>query len=135
MSDSNLSSSPTPSAPANPSELAELRELCADLVWQAHTLRIALLIVAFALAAFFWLEARRSSQTLALLRPQMAQIVEASKAQDPVANRFLGQLVEFAKTHADFAAVLKRYPIQGSPAPTPTTAAPPTSAAPIAPTK
>jgi len=133
MSDPNLSSSQTPSA-ANSSELAELKELCADLRWQTHTLRIALLIVASALSAFFWLEVRRSGQTLTLLRPQAAQIVEATKMQDPIANRFLGQLVEFAKTHPDFAAILKKYPIQGSSAPA--QSAPPaaaTSAAPATP--
>jgi len=114
MSDSNLPSSPSPSATSSPSELVELRELCAELRWQTHTLRIALLIVASALSAFFWLEVRRSNQTLILLRPQVAQIMEANKVQDPVANRFIGQLVEFAKTHPDFAAILKKYPIQGS---------------------
>ena len=117
MSDSNLSSSQTPSTPPNLSELAELRETCADLRWQTHTLRIALLIVASALGAYFWLEVRRSDQTLTLLRPQVAQIMEATKAQDPIANRFVGQLVEFAKTHPDFAAILKKYPIQSSPSP------------------
>jgi hypothetical protein len=114
MSDSNLPSSPSSSTPSSPSELVELRELCAELRWQTHTLRIALLIVASALSAFFWLEVRRSNQTLTLLRPQVAQIMEANKVQDPLANRFIGQLVEFAKTHPDFAAILKKYPIQAS---------------------
>ena len=118
MSDSNLSSPQTPSTPSDSSELTELKDICADLRWQAHTLRIALLIVASALGAFFWLEVRRSDQSLTLLRPQVAQIMEASKAQDPIANRFVGQLVEFAKTHPDFAAILKKYPIQSSAAPT-----------------
>ena len=120
MSDPNLSTSQTPSTPTNSSELAELKEICADLRWQAHTLRIALLIVASALSAFFWVEVRRSNQTLTMLRPQVAQIMEASKVQDPIANRFVGQLVEFAKTHPDFAAILKKYPIQSTPAPGPT---------------
>jgi hypothetical protein len=137
MSDLNVSSSPAPVASgATSSELAELKELCADLRWQTHTLRIALLIVASALSAFFWLEVRRNGHTLTLLRPQAAQIVEANKVQDPVANRFLGQLVEFAKTHPDFAAILKKYPIQG-PAATVTGSAPAaaTSAIPTAPKK
>ena len=115
MSDSNLSTSQTPSAPANPSELAELKQICADLRWQAHTLRIALLIVASVLSALFWLEVRRKNQTLTLLRPQEAQIMEINKVQDPAATRFISQLVEFAKTHPDFVPILKKYPIQSPP--------------------
>lgn len=126
MSDSILSS-PTPT-PTSSSELAELKELCADLRWQLQTLRIALLVVTCALGGFFWLEAKRNSQALTLLRPQAAQVLEASKVQDPIANRFIGQLMDFGKTHPDFAAILKKYPIQAGPAapstPTPAAAAP-----------
>ncbi len=136
MSDSNL---PSP-APANSSELAELKELCADLQWQTQTLRIALLIVAGALCGYFWLEVKRNGQALAMLRPQAAQVLEASKVQDPIANRFVGQLVEFSKTHPDFAAILKKYPIQAgapatSPATAPATAPAPATTAPAVPKK
>ena len=117
MSDSNPSTPQASSAAASPSELAELKEICADLRWQAHTLRIALLIVASVLGAYFWLEVRRNDQALTQLRPQVAQIAEANKVQDPAAARFVSQLVEFAKTHPDFAAILKKYPIQTTPAP------------------
>jgi hypothetical protein len=132
MSDSNLSSptpTPTPAAATTPaSELAELKEICADLRWQAHTLRIALLLVAAAVAGFFWVEVRRNSQLLTVLRPQAAQVIEASKQQDPIANRFLGQLVEFSKAHPEFTNILRRYPIQGTPAPATAPAAAPTAA-------
>jgi len=114
MSDTNPSSPATPSISS--AELAELKELCAELRSQTHTLRIALLVVAAAVCGFFWLEVRRNGQALTALRPQAAQVIEASKVQDPIANRFVGQLVEFSKTHPDFAAILKKYQIQGSPA-------------------
>jgi hypothetical protein len=132
MSDPNLSSStpnPTPSPAATPaSELAELKEICADLRWQAHTLRIALPLVSAAVAVFFWVEVRRNSQLLTVLRPQAAQVIEASKQQDPIANRFLGQLVEFSKAHPEFTNILRRYPIQGTPPPAAAPAATPTTA-------
>lgn len=107
-------SDPThPSASADKSsELTELRELCEELRWQAHTLRVALLIVTVVVSAFFWLEGRRSSQALTQLRPQAAQALQAAKAQDPIINRFVGQLVEFGKTHPDFKEILKKYSIQ-----------------------
>jgi hypothetical protein len=108
--------------------LAELKELCAELRWQTHTLRIALLVVAGCVLAFFFLESRRSGQSLALLRPQAAQVAEATKQLDPAVNRFLGQLAEYAKTHQDFAAILGKYisvnrPV-GAPAGAPTPSAP-----------
>jgi len=132
MSESDLSS-PTPT-PRSASELDELQELCADLRWQLHTLRIALLVVACALCGFFWLEARRNSQALTLLRPQAAQVLELSKAQDPNINRFIGQIMDFGKTHADFAAILKKYPIQAGPV-TNQAATAPTATVPAAPKK
>jgi len=113
--------------------LAELTDVCADLRWQLHTLRIALLVVACALSAFFWLEARRNGQALTVLRPQAAQVLELSKVQDPIANRFIGQLMEFGKTHSDFATLLKKYPIQAGPVTN--AAATPAATAPAAPKK
>ena len=123
MSDVNLSTSSSPN-PINSSELAELKDLCADLQWQTHTLRIALLAVATVVCAFFWLEGRRNDQALKGLRPQAAQVFEANKVQDPVANRFVGQLLEFGKAHPDFAPILNKYGIQAAPAPVPAAPAP-----------
>jgi urease gamma subunit len=130
MNEANLSS-PTPT-PTSSSELAELKELCADLRWQTHTLRIALLVVATAVCAFFWLEGRRNGQALTAMRPQAAQVIEASKVQDPVANKFVGQLIEFGKTHADFAAILNKYGVRenSTPAPASTVPAAPVPAVP-----
>jgi hypothetical protein len=130
MDNSNPSSpTSTPSA-SGTSELAELKALCADLCWQTHTLRVALLVVATAICGFFWLEGRRNGQALEAIRPQAAKVVEANKVQDPVINTFVAQLVEFGKTHADFAAILKRYPISGASATAPIAASPALPAAP-----
>lgn len=106
MSEQNLS---TPTATSGTSELSELKELCAELQRQTHSLRVALLVVAVCLAGFLALEGRRNGQALQLLRPQAAQVAEASKNQDPIANKFLAQLMDFAKGHQDFGAVLSKY--------------------------
>jgi hypothetical protein len=126
MNDLNPSSPSTP-APSGASEVAELKELCAELRWQTHTSRIALVVVAALLAGFFWLEVRRNNAALQVLRPQATQVAEASKVQDPIATKFVGQLIEYSKTHADFAAVLNKYGIR--PAPGAATATAPVSAA------
>ena len=140
MSEQNISN---PSATSGTSELSELKAQCAELQRQTNSQRIALLVVAVCLAGFFALEGRRNGQALQQLRPQAAQVAEASKAQDPIANKFLAQLVDYAKGHQDFVPVLSKY-IQrqpGAPAATaaPATAAPaaakPAPAAPAAPPK
>jgi hypothetical protein len=128
MNDLNSTpSTPAPAATGN-SELAELKELCAELRWQVQSSRIALLVVAALLAGFFWLEVRRNNAGLTLLRPQAQQVFEASKVQDPIANKFLGQLFDYARTHQDFAAILNKYPIRPAP-----TGAAPAAVAPAAP--
>jgi hypothetical protein len=134
MSDPNLSSpTPTP-APTSSSEVAELKQLCADLCWQTHTLRLALLVVATSVCAFFWLEGRRNGQALKAIRPQAAQVIEASKVQDPAANKFIGQLLEFGKAHPDFAPVLTKYGIRENAVPAPA-ATPVAAPVPVAPKK
>jgi hypothetical protein len=99
------------------SELTELKEQCAQLRAQTHNLRIAQLIVALAVAGFFWVEARRNGQALKTMRPQAAQIEEASKKQMPAINDFLNRLTEYSRTHPDFVPILTKHSIRTTPAP------------------
>lgn len=131
MSEQNLSN---PTTSCGTSELSELKEQCAELQRQTHSLRVALLVVAVCLAGFLALEVRRNGQALQQLRPQAAQVAEASKLQDPIANKFLAQLVEYAKGHQDFAPVLSKYVQRPAGAPAATSAPAPAkpAAAPVA---
>lgn len=117
-----------PITPTN-SELTELKEQCAQLQAQTQNLRIAQLIVALAVAGFFWVEARRNGQALDTMRPQAAQVAEVTKKQSPAINDFVNRLAEFGRTHPDFVPVLTKYGI-----PTATTSALPV-VAPAAPKK
>ena len=109
MSDLNPTS-PSPTAPTN-SEFNELKEECAQLRAQTRNLRLAQLIVALAVAAFFWVEARRNGQALETMRPQAAQIAEVTKKQTPAINEFVNRLAEYGRTHPDFVPVLTKYGI------------------------
>ncbi len=115
MSDLNPSDL-NPTFPAS-SELAELKEQCAHLRAQTHNLRIAQLIVALAVAGFFWVEARRNGQALETMRPQAAQVADVTKKQTPAINDFVNRLAEFGRTHPDFVPVLTKYGIPTTPAP------------------
>jgi hypothetical protein len=118
MSDLNPTSQ-SPTAQTS-SELTELKEQYAQLQAQTHNLRLAQLIVALAVAGFFWVEVRRNGQALNTMRPQAIQIDEVSKKQTPAINDFVNRLAEFGRTHPDFVPVLTKYGI-----PTTTTSAMP----------
>jgi hypothetical protein len=118
MNDLNPTSSSPTAQPS--SELTELKELCVQLRAQTHNLRLAQLIVALAVAGFFWVEVRRNGQALSTMRPQAMQVEEVSKKQTPAINDFVNRLAEFGRTHPDFVPVLTKYGI-----PTATTSAAP----------
>lgn len=133
MSDPDFS---TPiSTPAATTELGELKAQCAELRAQAQTLRLAVFIMAAAVGAYFWLEVVRNGKALQALRPQAMQVIEAAKVQDPIANRFIGQLVEYSKGHADFGAVLNKYGIRAAPTLAAPAATLPVAPSPVAPAK
>ena len=112
MSDLNLpESSPLSAAAPSPTELTELKEQCAQLRAQTQSLRLAQLIVAVAVAGFFWVEVSRNGQALETMRPQAAQVAEATKKQTPAINDFVNRLAEFGRTHPDFVPVLTKYGI------------------------
>lgn len=127
MSDLNPSDL-NPTSPTS-SELTELKAQCAQLRAQTHNLRIAQLIVALAVAGFFWVEVRRNGQALDTMRPQAAQVADVTKKQTPAINDFVNRLAEYGRTHPDFVPVLTKYGI-----PTATTSAVP-GVAPAAPKK
>ena len=112
MSDLNLPS-PNTLAPAasSPSELTELREQCVQLRAQTQNLRLAQLIVALAVAGFFWVEVARNGQALETMRPQAAQVAEVTKKQTPAINDFVNRLAEYGRAHPDFVPVLTKYGI------------------------
>jgi len=115
--------------PPNNSELTELREQYTQLRVQTHNLRLAQLIVALALAGFFWVEARRNGKALETMRPQAAQIAELTKKQTQPVNDFLNRLVEYSRTHPDFVPILTKHNIRttsasGAPASSAPAAAP-----------
>ena len=102
--------SPSTTSSSN-SELTELKEQFAQLRNQTHNLRIAQLIVALAVAGFFWVEVWRNGQALKVMRPQAAQVDEVTKKQTPAINEFVKRLAEFGRAHPDFVPVLTKYGI------------------------
>ena len=100
------------------SQIAELKEQCENLGQQVRTLLYGLVVASFTLTAFLGLQARRAGKELLAIQPQAAQVNELSKREEVGLRTFLGQLVEFSKTHPDYAAILEKYkivPVKPSP--------------------
>jgi hypothetical protein len=94
------------------SDLTELKTECADLRRQTTFLLGALVIVSLTLSAVLGLQAVRAKKELDILRPQVAQIVDANKKEEPMIQNFASRLGEFGRSHPDFAPILNKYQIR-----------------------
>jgi hypothetical protein len=94
------------------SDLAELKTECADLRRQTTFLLAALVIVSLTLSAVLGLQAVRTKKELDILRPQVTQIMDANKKEEPLIQNFASRLGEFGRSHPDFAPILNKYQIR-----------------------
>lgn len=106
------------------SELADLKEQFAALERHTTWLFASLVVLSFTLTAFLGLQARRSGKELDMIKPQATQVIENSRQEGPQVQAFFGRLVEYGKTHPDFAPILTKYGLR-----------PTNAAAPAAPVK
>jgi len=144
MSDLNLNTptSPTPNPESSSSEVTELRNLCNALQAQTNTLRIVLLVVVAALSLFFWREAGYNGFAAAQMQPQVVQAtqyIEHLSKQDSSIEKQLqgiqtavGRLMEYGKTHPNYAPILAKH---GVPVTAATAPAKPAATNPAAPRK
>ena len=95
----------------------------AELQNQLDSLRQTIgsvLIIVFILAGSFniylWRQLRTINAELAPLKPQAAQIAEEMNKTGGVANEFAKRLIDYGKTHADFAPILNKYNLREIPA-------------------
>ena len=90
-------------------EVDDLREQYAALHSLLTTLLVALTLVSLTLTAFIGLQSRRAGKEVKAIRPQATQIIEAYQKQQPVIKKFVTQLAEYGKSHADFEPIMKKY--------------------------
>lgn len=128
MSDSNLNN------PSGPSEVSELKGLCAELQSQAHTLRVVLLLVVGSLCLFFWREASFHGHIAQQLEPQVMQASQIANALSKQGSSFdkqlqaiqgaVARLVDYGRTHPDYVPILSKYGVPVANPATPAVAAP-----------
>jgi len=91
------------------SDLTEISERCAELERRASMLQVALILVSLCLAFFAGFQWRRASRDLDGIRPQLAQVEEANKKQDPLLQSVAQKLVEYGRSHPDFTPIVMKY--------------------------
>ena len=119
-----------PSAPApTPSS-----DVVANLQTQVHYLLIALILLTGIFATYVYIQARRMQADLTATKLAGEPILQAFAQEKATVEAFLAKLVEYGKTHADFAPVLAKHPwfFQMQTSSPPATATVPKSAKPAA---
>jgi hypothetical protein len=91
------------------SELAELKETCAELQRQTTRLLLGLIVLSFTLAFFVGFQVRRTGKDLDVVRPQARQMAKATDQEEPTINAFIAKLADYGRTHPDFAPLMAKY--------------------------
>jgi hypothetical protein len=126
-----------PINPSGPSEISELKGMCAELQSQVHTSRVVLLVVIGSLCLFFWREASFNGRIARQLEPQVLQANQIANALSKQGSSFdkqlqaiqaaVARLVEYGRTHPDYVSILNKHgvPVSNPAAPTDTVPAGP----------
>lgn len=118
----DLSNTPVTPAPAEP-----VADALASLRLQFQATLIILIMISGALDLYLLRQYTTTRKEVAAFEQIVGQMItNYQQATVPLANKFLGQLTEYAKTHPDFQPVLRRYNVQpasGVMAPAPAPAA------------
>jgi hypothetical protein len=97
--------SQTPDSPEN----VELRQQLQDLRRQTTVLHVAMVVASLILTAYLYVQSRRSSKDLEVIRPKAMEALQAYKNEDNNIKVFLGKLSDFGQTHPDYVPILKKY--------------------------
>jgi hypothetical protein len=91
------------------SEIAELQGRCNTLNRQMGVLLVALFVVSGTLTVFLGVQSRRVGKNLQSIQPQAQMVIAASQKEAPVISSFMAKLVDYGRTHPDFAPIMVKY--------------------------
>jgi hypothetical protein len=111
-----MATSQNPSPAPNWNE--DLGEKCAALQQQINILLFALLVVSCTISAYFYMQDRWASREQAALKVPL-QLFELQ--EKPKIETFISKLLDYGKSHPDFAPIIEKYKISATApaAPTP----------------
>jgi hypothetical protein len=100
---------PDHSSPA-PAANEELRERCASLQQQINSLLFALLLVSGTFSIYLYVQDRLTSRELQAIKGPATQMMQSfDQTEKPRIEAFVSKLVEYGKTHPDFAPIIEKY--------------------------
>lgn len=114
----DIENKPAGSGSADPNESLQL-QLTLQL--------LALVLMAATLAFFFYVQSRRASFDLSVIKPPATGLIAAFEQEQPGVNVFIAKIAEYGRTHPDFAPIMQKYQI-----PPPTNASAPAAPKPAA---
>jgi hypothetical protein len=97
----------------------EMLDQMVALRHQAFTLLLALVVVSGTLTVFLYRQASLTGKDIAAIKPQVSQMLEAFRHDQPGMENFVKQLTAYGVTHPDFQPILKKYGLVPPPAGTP----------------
>ena len=95
--------------PIDAAELTELKERCEMLERRTSALQAGLIVLS--MIAFFtgFVQVHRANKELEVIRPQLAQVQEYNKKQDPLLSTLAQKLVDYGRSHPDFTPIVMKY--------------------------
>jgi hypothetical protein len=132
----NESANLDPAKPSGSADCQQLKETCAALESQLHTLRIVVLVALVITGLFFWREGNLNGYAAAQMQPQVSQITQylgqlekqgsSIEKQMQALQAVAMRLSEFGKSHPDYQPILQKYgiPVGNAPAAAPAAAKP-----------
>ena len=120
--------SPVPTSQPS-SAKADLEQQFSDLRALTVKLQSSLIALTWLMIFFMFIQVWRGHKDVSAVRPAAVQwnkIIENGNARGPAVQKFITQVVDYARTHPDIQPLLAKYPIQiqAAPAATPSATAP-----------
>ena len=97
----------------------DLMDQMVALRHQVFTLLLAIDVVSGTLTVFLYRQASLTSKDIAIIKPQVTQIIDGFKHDQPGMENFVKQLTAYGVTHPDFQPILKKYGLLPPPAGSP----------------
>lgn len=118
---------------STPAEANPLQAQFDALQHMVVSILILVIVISGTLNIYFLRQWRTVSKDLAAVSPQATKMIaDYQKTSAPAMNDFVKKIIEFGRTHPDFAPVLTKYNLQVDTS-TGATVSPPASPAPTAP--
>lgn len=101
--------------PLEPAGSTDLQEQCESLKHLMVSVLILVLVISGTLNIFFLRQLRDARRELAMIRPQMQQMITTyQKTEAPMMQAIANKFADYGRTHVDYAPILSKYGIKAA---------------------